>query len=181
MSLGELTKDDLDEFLGWLDEVLQFHMEKVEAARQNKNAAQHTVQLLRQWQLESAPTGDGGGPSHFGVTASDVVNCATIREAMVVIASGNNGYLRYRTAARVIKEAKLSKSRNLNHLAKDLSRLADRDKDWEKDSPGVYRYLPYVQRDPDGTKPEKAAKSVLPSTAHLPPSPHFGRGADDPN
>ena len=95
------------------------------------------------------------------------------------MACRNNGYLRYRTAARVVLEAGVSKAKSLENLATDILRQLRHSKDWESVSPGVCRYLPYAQRDPDGTRPERAANLVPVSTAHVPasPRPDGGGGA----
>ena len=178
MSFDELTEDDLDDFLGWLDDGEQYYLDKAKSARQSKAAAQHTVRLLRQWRLETAPVGEGGANSHFGVSPSDIAHCPTIREALAVIACGSNGYLRYRIAAKIIMEAELSSSKNVDHLAKDLLERVKRDKDWKWHSRGVYCYLPYTRRDSERTRSGKAADLVPVSTAHLPASPHFRGGAE---
>ena len=171
------TENELDAVLGWLDDDEQFHQEHAARARRNKAAIKHTVSLLKQYRVETAPiSGDGDGLTHFEVSASDIVNCPTIQEALAVIACNSNGYLHYRTAGKLVLEVGLSKSKKLNNLASDLLDQLKRNKDWERHSPGVFKYLPYARRDPDGTRPERAANLVPVSTAHVPPSPRVDRG-----
>ena len=177
-NLGSV-ESDLERVLSWLDDTEQYHLDRAKHARESKAAARHTAQLLRQWQLESAPTGGGGTASHFGVSPSDIVRCPSIREALAVIACGSNGYLHYRSAARIIMAAELSSSKSLDNLSRDLFERLKQDKEhWTHDSPGVYRYLPYVRKDPVGTAPI--------STALARPSPHLQspggrRNEDDPS
>ena len=177
MTATDLTAEsELDTVLGWLDDDEQFHQELADRARSNKTAVEQTVSLLKQYRVETAPiSGDGDGPTHFGVSASDVVNCPTIVEALAVIACKSNGYLHYRTAGKLMMEVGLSKSKNLNNLASALLSQLKRSEDWERHGPGVFKYLPYVRLDPDGTRPEKAANLIPVSTAHVPPSPRVDR------
>ena len=166
------TESELEAVLGWLDDEEQFHQELADRARKNKTAVEQTVSLIKEYRVETAPiSGDGNGPTHFGVSASEIVNCATNLEALAVIACQSNGYVRYRTAGRLILEAGLSKSKNLNNIASGLLSQLKRNEDWEQHGPGVFKYLPYVRLDPDGTRPEKAANLIPVSTAHVPPSP----------
>ena len=180
MTTTDLTAEaELDAVLGWLDDDEQFHQEHAARARRNKSAVEHTANLLRQYRMETAPiSGDGEGLTHFGVSASDIANCPTILEALGVIACKSNGYLHYRTAGRLVQEAGLSRSKNLNNLASDLLYQLKRNKDWERHSPGVFKYLPYTRKS-EGKNPPKPGKTVdiIPvSTAHIRPSPRFGGG-----
>ena len=171
------TESELDEVLSWLDDDERYHQEQVARARKNKAAVKDTLSLLKQYRVETAPIrGDGEGETHFGVSASDIVNCPGIREALAVIACQSNGYLHYRTAGKLLREARVSKSKNLENLVGDLYRRLKRDKDWERHGPGVFKYLPYTRLDPDGTRPERAANLVPVSTTHIPPSPRVHRG-----
>ena len=132
---------------------------------------------MRRWRLEAATTEDGvgDGVTHFGTGPSVIATCPTIREALAVIACRNRGYLHYRTAARLVLKAGLSRAKSLENLCGDIFRQLRQSKNWEWVSPGVCRYLPYAQRDPDGTRPERAANLVPVSTAHVPASRHPGR------
>ena len=173
------TENELDGVLGWLDDYEQFHQELATFARRNKATVRHAVNLLKQYRVETAPSsGDGSGLTHYGISASDIVNCPTILEALGVIACKSNGYLHYRTAGRLVQEAGLSKSKNLSNLASDLLYQLKRHKDWERHSPGVFKYLPYTRKS-EGRNPSKPGKTVdvIPvSTAHIAPSPRFGGG-----
>ena len=178
MTTGDFNQADLDNMLSWLEDGQKFFAERAEQYRQGEAAVRLTQKLWHQYQLESAPIMvDEDGPTHFGVSASDIVQCPTIREAVELIACKSNGHLHYRTAAKVVLQAGLSKSKKLDNLSADICRQLRHSQDWEQASPGVYRYLPYTQRDPDGTRPERAANLVPVSTAHLPLSPRFGGGA----
>ena len=169
------TESELEAVLGWLSDEEQFHQELADRARKNKTAVEQTVSLIKEYRVETAPI-SGDGLTHFGVSAPDIVNCATNLEALAVIASKSNGYLHYRTAGKLVLEAGLSKSKNLNNLASGLLSQLKRNEDWERHGPGVFKYLPYTRLDPDGTHPEKAANLIPVSTAHVPPSPRVDRG-----
>ena len=178
---GTTLESELDALHGWLDDDEQYHQDKAVRSRQNKATVVHTQRLLRQWRLETAAAASEDGPTHFGVSPSAITACPTIREAMAVIACGSNGYLRYRTAARVIMDAGLSKSKNLSHLARDLHERLKQDQDWVWDSPGVFEYLPYTRK--SEARPGKPVDVVPVSTAHIAPSRRFGGGhsAVDPS
>lgn len=176
------TENELDAVLGWLDDDEHFHQEHAALARRNKAAVKHTADLIRQYRVETAPiSGDGSGLTHYGVSASDIANCPTILEALGVIACKSNGYLHYRTAGRLVQEAGLSKSKNLNNLASDLLHQLKRSKDWERHSPGVFKHLPYTRK--SEARPGKPVDVIPVSTAHIRPSPRFGggRNAAGPN
>ena len=171
------TESELDDVLSWLDDDERYHQEQVALARKNKDAVKDTLSLLKQYRVEAAPiSGGGDGLTHFGVSASDISTCPTTREALAVIACKSNGYLHYRTAGKLIMEVGSSKSKNLDNLASGILDQLKRNKDWERHSPGVFKYLPYAGLDPDGTQPEKAANLIPVSTAHVLPSPHVDRG-----
>ncbi len=169
------TESELDEVLSWLDDDEQYHQEQAARARKNKAAVKDTLSLLKQFRVKTAPI-SGDGATHFGVSASDIANCAGIKHALAVIAQKSNGYLHYRTAGKLIQEAGVSKSKKLENLVRDLHRRLKEDKDWERHGPGMFTYLPYTRLDPDGTRPERAANLVPVSTTHIPPSPRVHRG-----
>ena len=173
MTMNETTNEtELDAVLSWLGDDEQYHQEHAARARRGRAAVNYTSDLLRQYRLETAADKSGDGTTHFGVPASAIARCPTIREAMAVIACGSRGYLRYRMAAQVILAAGLSKSKNLNHLSRDLQERMKQDQDWEWVSPGVYRYLPYARRGVD--KARKTVSLTPVSTAPVAPSPHWG-------
>ena len=172
MTTQDINEADLDSVLRWLGDGRQFHQDKVELYLQGEDAVRHTRQIMRRWRLETAAAGDEENEvTHFGTGASAIVNCPTVKEGLALIACRNNGHLHYRTAARVVLKAGLSKAKSVENLATDILRQLKQSRDWESVSPGVYQYLPYAQRDPDGTRPERAASLVPVSTAHVPASP----------
>ena len=172
MTTQDFNEADLDSVLRWLGDGREFHQGKVEEYRQGEDAVRYTKRVVRQWRLETAVTEDGeAGVMHYGTGASAIVNCPTVKEALALMACHSNGYLHYRTAARVVLKAGLSKSKSVENLTTDILRQLRQSRDWGSVSPGIYQYLPYARRDPDGTRPERAANLVPVSTAHVPASP----------
>ena len=172
MTTQDLNAADLDSVLDWLADGRKFHEDRAGYYIRGEDAVRQTKRLVRQWRLEAGAAGDPeGAVTHFGTGPTAILRCPTVKEALALIACRNNGYLHYRTAARVVLEAGLSQSKSLENLAADIFRQLRQSKDWESVSPGVCRYLPYARRDPDGTRPERADNIVPVSTSHVLASP----------
>ena len=87
------------------------------------------------------------------VTADDIRHCSSQNEALVVIAKRSNGLVRSREAARLLMEAELTTSQNINAAGATAYRRLTGHRDFTYHEPGLFRYKPFFTDEQGDARP----------------------------
>ena len=87
------------------------------------------------------------------VTADDIRHCSSQNEALVVIGKRCNGLVKSREVARLLMEAGLTTSKNINNASATAYRRLVEHPGFDYYEPGTFKYLPFFTDEQTNVRP----------------------------
>ena len=156
------TLSDLEAYLASLTIEEKRLLTELERVRETKDAVNLVLSVYPEWKRATPKIGANTGAN---ISPQDIADSSSQAVALVRIAEQNGGYLRARTAAKLLMEAGLTTSKNMASATASVYRRVNLNRDWERHEPGIFRYLPFfaLENGSDRTE-ETTAETTIPET-----------------
>lgn len=137
--------DELDAYRDALEAKVNSLKDQLSVAQAELQATDRVLDGYRKWRSTGSTAIVVEFPSELNVTAEQLKDCPSIRKALELIAENNAGIVHARTAARMVMDAGLTTIDDINVATSSVYGRMHGSHDWEYDSPGTFRYLPFSQ------------------------------------
>ena len=145
MYISQVTTE-LGEYLAALGATEERLKAELATNQEMMRAVEAVLEGYPMWR-ESLPSDEAATESP--ITGQDLKDCSSQMAALGMIAERNQGYVKGRVAAKLLMEAALTKSTDINSVGATVQKLVTGHPDWQYHEPGTFLYLPYFKRQPD--------------------------------
>ena len=137
--------NEMKEYLKSLKAEQTVLQDKLNKISQDAMSVESILETYPKWRIANPHTDTT--QSDEPIAALDIINCESIRSALVEIAMRNNGIVKSRFAAALVMEAGLTQSTSKDGVAAGVYNRMKSSPDFEYEEPGTFRYLPFFNKE----------------------------------